>query len=312
MAKSAQIIVQFQGQTVFTTALESVLTIGRSADNNLPLGLPGVSRKHAEIRLTPAGAVIIDLKSEKGTLVAGNRLEPERPYPLLPGLPIQIGPYVLSYEPADGAQNVKEPQPLAPEELEPEEPYVPPPPPPPLPPPRETRPAPFANGSSALYMRDLPMVFHNQDFLHRFLKIFETIWEPLEWRQNHMEMYFDPRTAPTKMLGTISEWVGFNAPAHWPEARRRQVLQEASELLRWRGTPYGLTRTIELCTGLTPDIVLDDKQPFVFKIKINPPEGVTVPVELLHELIQTHKPAPCAYTLEIAGQPKKGRKKAAA
>jgi phage tail-like protein len=312
MANLPRIVVQFQGQEVFATTLEGVLTIGRSAENNLPLGLPGVSRKHAEIRLTPAGAVIVDLNSEKGTFVAGNKLEPERPYPLLPGLPIQIGPYVLSYEPAQGAQNVKEAEPLPPEELEPEEPYVPPPPPPPLPPARASTPAPRANGAGALYMRDLPMIFHNQDFLHRFLKIFESIWEPMEWRQDHIEMYFDPRTAPAKMLSTLSWWTGFDAPAHWPEARRRQVLLEAAELLRWRGTPYGLTRTIELCTGLTPEITVDDKQGFVFKVKINPPEGVNVPVDLLHELIQTHKPAPCGYTLEIAGQPKKSRKKAAA
>ena len=65
MAKPAQIIVQFQGQVVFTTALEDVLTVGRSAENNLPLGLPGVSRKHAEIRMTPTGPVIAKRRSSR-------------------------------------------------------------------------------------------------------------------------------------------------------------------------------------------------------------------------------------------------------
>ena len=313
MAKPAQIIVQFQGQVVFTTALEEVLTVGRSAENNLPLGLPGVSRKHAEIRVTPAGPVIIDLSSEKGTFVAGNKLEPDRPYPLLPGLPIQIGPYVLSYEPGEGTPNVKEGEPLPAAELEAElveEPYTAPAPAPPLPPALALHPAPRVKGPSALYMRDLPVIFHNQDFLHRFLMIFETIWEPLEWRQDHIAMYFDPRTAPVQLLTPMSQWLGFPAPAHWPEARRRRVLLEAMELVRWRGTEYGLSRAIELCTGLTPQITTDDKQPFTFKVRINPPEGATIPVDLLHELIVTHKPAPCAYTLEIAGA-KKTKKKAA-
>jgi phage tail-like protein len=307
MAKSAQIIVQFQGQVVFTTTLENVLTVGRSGDNNLPLGLPGVSKRHAEIRLTDAGPVIVDLNSEKGTFVAGNKLEPDRPYPLLPGLPIQIGPYVLSYEPGDGSPNVKETEPL--EELEEViEAYTPPPPPPPLPPPRARFPSPKAMGPGALYMRDLPVIFHDQDFLHRYLMILETIWEPLEWRQDHVQMYFDPRTAPVELLSWISSWLGFPAPPHWPEARRRRVLLEAIDLMRWRGTEYGLSRTIELCTGLIPIIVLDDKQPHIFNIRVNPPEGVTAPVDLLHELIQTHKPAACAYTLEVGGQPKKRKK----
>jgi len=313
VAKPAQIIVQFQGQVVFTTALEDVLTVGRSAENNLPLGLPGVSRKHAEIRMTPTGPVIVDLSSEKGTFVAGNKLEPDRPYPLLPGLPIQIGPYVLSYEPGEGTPNVKESEPLPTAELEaelPDEPYAPPPAAAPLPPAIALHPAPLAKGPGALYMRDLPAIFHSTDFLHRFLMIFETIWEPLEWRQDHIAMYFDPRTAPVQMLGPLSQWLGFPTPAHWPEARRRRVLLEAMELVRSRGTEYGLSRAIELCTGLTPQITTDDKRPFTFKVRINPPEGAVVPVDLLHELIVTHKPAPCAYTLEIAGA-KKPKKKAA-
>jgi phage tail-like protein len=315
MAKPAQIIVQFQGQVVFTTALEDVLTVGRSGDNNLPLGLPGVSRKHAEIRLTPAGPVIVDLNSEKGTFVAGNKLEPDRPYPLLPGLPIQIGPYVLSYEPGEGSPNVKEAEALSPEELEPEvpeEPYVAPAALPPLPPALVRYAAPRAQGPAALYMRDLPAIFHNQEFLHRFLMIFESIWEPLEWRQDHIDLYFDPRTAPLELLTWMASWLGFPAPAHWPEARRRKVLLEAMELVRWRGTTYGLTRAIELCTGFMPIIENDPKQPYVFNVRINPPEGVTPPIDLLNELILLHKPGPCAFTLEIGGQPKKSRKKAAA
>ncbi len=311
MAKSAQIIVQFQGQVVFTTALEGVLTVGRSADNNLPLGLPGVSRKHAEIRLTPAGPVIVDLNSEKGTFVAGNKLEPDRPYPLLPGLPIQIGPYVLSYEPGEGSPNLKEEPDLEPPEELVTEPYTPPPPPPPLPPARPMLPALKTTEVTALYMRDLPVIYHNQDFLHRYLMIFQNLWEPLEWRQDHVHLYFDPRTAPAQMLSWIATWLGFPVPEHWPEARRRRVLLEAMDLLRMRGTLYGLSRTIELCTGFTPDIQNDPKQPFVFNVKINPSEGASVPMDLLHELIRTHKPAPCSYTLEIGGQPKKRKSKAA-
>ena len=40
----------------------------------------------------------------------------------------------------------------------------------------------------------------NQDFLARMLLVFESLWEPLEQRQDHIAMYFDPRTCPAELL----------------------------------------------------------------------------------------------------------------
>ena len=83
MAKG-QIIVQYQGQDVHVKPVDGNLSIGRLPENDLALALPGVSRRHAEIQQTETGLVIVDLDSEKGTFVAGNRLLPGQPYPLPP------------------------------------------------------------------------------------------------------------------------------------------------------------------------------------------------------------------------------------
>ena len=48
------------------------------------------------------------------------------------------------------------------------------------------------------YLGYLPIIFHDTDFLRRYLLIFESIWEPLENRETHIDMYVDPRTAPNK------------------------------------------------------------------------------------------------------------------
>src|SRR5204862_3065515 len=52
----------------------------------------------------------------------------------------------------------------------------------------------------SLYLYNLPDIFQENDFLRRFLLIFEDIWEPLEQRQDHTAMYLEPRTCPASFL----------------------------------------------------------------------------------------------------------------
>lgn len=154
----------------------------------------------------------------------------------------------------------------------------------------------------SLYLGFLPDIFQEDDFLRRFLHIFEDIWEPLEHRQDHIEMYFDPRTCPASFLPWLASWLDLPFNPHWPEARHRRLLSAAMELYSWRGTAYGLTRMIEVCTGLTPLIRELPSQPFVFHIRIITPPGApagTVDKDFIEELIQAHKPAHAGYVLEV-------------
>lgn len=62
---------------------------------------------------------------------------------------------------------------------------------------RATFPAPLPGAyAPSRYLEFLPRVFADNDFLRGFLLIFESMWEPLEWRQDHIDLYFDPRTCP--------------------------------------------------------------------------------------------------------------------
>lgn len=165
--------------------------------------------------------------------------------------------------------------------------------------PRPTYPAPLAEGDASVYLRDLPVIYQDADFLGRFLHIFESIWEPLEQRQDHIEMYFDPRTCPAGFLPWLAGWLDLAFNAHWPEGRRRRLLSEAMDLYRWRGTRYGLTRMIEVCAGITPDITERPEQPFVFTITVTAPPGSGLDKDLIEELVRTHKPAWAGYRLEF-------------
>jgi phage tail-like protein len=290
---AGQLIVQLQSGVVQILPITTDrITIGRAPDNTLVLPLPLVSKYHAELVRAKPNLLITDLESQFGTFVAGVRLQPNQPYPLLPGLAVQVGPFVITYRAdAGGASDVADPvsadteavevQTDLAEEL----------------PPLETHPAPLPVGR-AKYLNYLPVIFHHGDFMNRYLQIFEAMWEPLEWRQQHIEMYFDPRTCPAGMLRVLSEWIGLTPDPRWSEWRHRRILIESAELQRWRGTTYTLSKLIELTTDLTATIVEDANDPFVFKVSL--PQGTnSQQVELVRELVESNKPAHTGYRLEV-------------
>ena len=73
-------------------------TIGRDPANQVHLDHPSVSRRHAEVRQTAAGAVLRDLGSANGTYINGQSLRGKRQ--LNNGDVIQIGPFKLVHDQA--------------------------------------------------------------------------------------------------------------------------------------------------------------------------------------------------------------------
>jgi phage tail-like protein len=315
-----RLIVYLGEQEVTAVSLTTqVLKLGRSPDNGLPLPNAQVSRYHAEVAPGPQGLMLTDLGSANGTFVGGERLLPNQSHLIAPGTSFQIGPFVLVFEAAaappaeegDPEPPAQEPAPPTGEPAEEEQPEPAPivvpvspvmdqlarwemllagQPSIPHPLPRTEQPS--------RYQASLPMIFHENDLLRRYLLIFESIWEPLEHRQDHLELYFDPRTCPHSFISWLASWFDLTVNQHWPEGRRRMVLAEIFELYRWRGTRHGLARMIELCTGLSADI--DDREtPFVFRIRVSIPPGYTFDQALLEQLIEAHKPAHAGYILEL-------------
>lgn len=298
------LVVEFQGDIIRTIPLTfSVLTIGRTPDNDLSLQHPAVSRRHAELVLRVDGLVATDLESRNGTFVDGVRILPHEPTPIQPGQILQVGPFVFAIrrspaEPPDGARPAATPStdgrptprpitsvdglPIVPPF--PRRPTLPPPPP---------------SGRSSKYLEYLPAVFAENDFLGRYLLIFESIWEVLEQRQDHIAMYFDPRTCPEALLPWIASWFDLKTGAHWPETRKRQLVEQVADLYAYRGTAYGLTRILEIWTGATAEVTEDETQPFVFRVRLKLPPGVEVDRELVEDVLNEHKPAASGYVLEL-------------
>ena len=294
----------FNGQVLMTSTLgRPTYTIGRLPDNDLVLPDPQVSQSHAEIRVEGGRAILTDLDSEQGTFVAGTRLLPLQPHLLVDGVTIRISPYDIVYrsqidvavtvtlaleEAANGQAAadvaVVEPAPftsLASRRLL-----------------KATKP----NGSIARsrYLAYLPVIFHDSDFLSRFLQIFETVWEPLEQRQDHIDMYFSPRTCPASWLPWFASWFGLALDPHLPEERARMLLAETIEIYRWRGTRYGLSRVIEVCLGVRPEITESPAEPNVFHVVLQLPKNADPDfMATLRSLISAHKPVHTGYVIEV-------------
>jgi phage tail-like protein len=312
--------VVLEGQVVRTLALteQETVTVGRLPDNMLVLSDPRVSRRHAELRLEASGLLVTDLASASGTFVGNQPLLPNRPVVVTSGDQIRIGPYSLSWRaPAYRIElpGREEFQPIA-EAPRPVEPIrdqdIPP---------IDERPTftvQSALGPDSRYLTQLPAIFQDPDgvsngngsvappnrgpsFLSRMLLIYETLWEPLEQRQDHIGMYYDPRTCPAQLLPFLSSWLQLSLDRHWPEPRRRRLLRDAMDLYRWRGTSFGLARMIEVCTGITPTVTEDPNRPYTFLIKVRIPQGSDVRRDFVQHLVEAHKPAHVGYTLEFLG-----------
>lgn len=179
---------------------------------------------------------------------------------------------------------------------------------------------PFEAPEPSTYLRYLPAIFQDQNlqqasyvdgeahsFLGRYLRIFETIWEPLEQRQDAIDLYFNPAACPERFIAWLASWYGIVLDDRMPEERRRQLVAELFELYRWRGTHYGLRRLLEICTGVLPEIqeTVDareqsDPQRFVFRVIMSLPKDAAVTAEWIRELIDRHKPAHAGYVLDIS------------
>ncbi|MCA1666871.1 MAG: FHA domain-containing protein [Thermomicrobia bacterium] len=272
-----------------------VITIGRGPENSLPLAHQLVSRHHAEIRINGPQPILIDLGSSNGTHLRGSRLLPNQPTLLTIGDVFQIGPFSLTYQVPDQRFDTEhallveldQPSYVLDDSMVTHAPIAP----------RRAYPPRYARDRPSTFLPNLPVIFQENDFFERFLLIFESIWEPLEQRQDHIQMYFNPRTCPEPILSWLATWLDLSYTLHWPEGRKRRFLAEVVDLYRWRGTRYGLERIIEVCTGYVPRITELPSTPFVIDISVTLPPDSDGDRALIEQLVLAHKPAHIGFHL---------------
>ena len=286
------------------------ITIGRQEGNELRLNHRMVSRKHATIKTTAKTCRVTDLGSANGTLVDGEKLEPNSPKLIKSGAVITIGPFEMVLEQiavvaAKPAPDTKE-KPAKPAAKQPPA-KKPPPPPKPLRPPAPRRadrppidysqPPPGLTMEDSRYLQYLPGIYHT-DFMRRFLAIFESVLTPIEWNVDNFDLYLNPETTPDGFLPWLANWFSISFDPSWSVEQQRELLQEAHDLYARRGTHWALTRILEIFTKVKPEIadLGTDDDPFMFNVKI-PLKEADVNKSLIERIIDANKPAHANYKL---------------
>ena len=172
------------------------------------------------------------------------------------------------------------------------------------------------------YLKTMDSVGYRLDsdeFMGRFLLIFENILKPIENMIGNLALYFDPLTAPESLLPWLASWVDFTLDPTWSDNKRRELIKKAAELYRWRGTRRGLAEYLRIYTGHVPEISehipgmrLDSSTRlginsqlgssgggYHFTVIIEIDENSQINEHMVRSIIDSQKPAHTIYTLQI-------------
>jgi phage tail-like protein len=191
---------------------------------------------------------------------------------------------------------------------------------------------------SGRYLEYLPSLYEQDDFMGRFLMLFESFWRPIEQQIDEIHNYFDADMTPARFLPWLASWFDLLLDDNWNESQQRELLNIVIWLYRRRGTRVALQRYLEIFTqepveilekraknmSLGPSSRLGvgvalgtSNQPHTFTVKLKlrpipPPaeldeeEGAREVARLekqrlalIHRMIMAEKPAHTSYRLEI-------------
>ncbi|HEY4332221.1 MAG TPA: phage tail protein [Ilumatobacteraceae bacterium] len=106
-------------------------------------------------------------------------------------------------------------------------------------------------------LQQLPVGMAEDNFLSRFLMIFQTIADTELHQIDTIGHMFNPDVAPDAMVRALGAWIGIDwIDSSLPDALQRRIVNEYTELVQWRGTQRGLRQLLELIS-LEPAVVHD-------------------------------------------------------
>jgi len=273
------------------------LRVGRSADNNLQLNNREISRQHMRIFWEDDNQYYVeDLNSSNGVWLNEQRLTPREAASIEVGDTIRLGPFVLTFEriilPVAGEEAVEDK--IAPlESLS------------------VSRSILSVNGDSPDYppgiprdrstwLEFMPAIYSDDEFMGRYLLIFESILNPIIWNIDNFDLYLSPETAPPEWLRWMSNWFDLLLIPELPEARQRAIVRQVGWLFLRRGTRAGLERLLELYFGVAAEITEPRDEICHFVVRLPLSESDTnLGREIADRLIASQKPAFTSYTLEV-------------
>ena len=159
-------------------------------------------------------------------------------------------------------------------------------------------------------IHQLPVGMVDDEFLVRFLSIFQTITDTVFHQIDTLPHMFDPTVAPDTQVRLMGQWVGVDwiDPSLDDELQRRTVLEYA-DMLPWRGTRRGMQQLLETISG-GPATVTDSGGVYHEGEAPAAPPHVRLEVEStgwaddedLVQIVKSELPATVTFELRVAGR----------
>ena len=264
------------------------LRVGRGSDNNLTLNHREISRQHMRIIWREDDVYLVeDLNSSNGIWFNETRIPPRIPQSLKEGDVIRCGPYIFTFARLVYPQPVSPPRRLAESNghLPPMEEY-------------EIGHLLGIPRDKSTWLQYLPAIYSDDEFLGRYLLIFESILSPIIWVIDNFDLYLTPDIAPQEWLAWMSSWFDLLLLPELPIDRQREIMRQLGWLFMRRGTRSGLQRLLELYFGVTPEIIENGMCHFMVRLPLSE-SASNLGGEVADRLINSQRPAFASYELEI-------------
>ncbi len=99
-------------------------------------------------------------------------------------------------------------------------------------------------------LHQLPVGMAEDDFLYRFVSIFQNVADTVVHQVDTLPHMFDPTVAPEPMVQTMANWLGIDwLDSSLDDRLQREIVLQYAELIQWRGTKRGLRQLLELLSG---------------------------------------------------------------
>lgn len=99
------------------------------------------------------------------------------------------------------------------------------------------------------YLQFLPELYESDDFVSRFLMLFEGFWKPISQQIDQVDSYFDPDLTPPEFIPWLASWIGLPLDPSLPMDRMRALLKQSIMFFQRRGTYQALKTYLEIYTG---------------------------------------------------------------
>lgn len=159
----------------------------------------------------------------------------------------------------------------------------------------------------------LPGLYHDDDFVQRFVSAFDTALAPAVAALDNLPAYLDPAVAPADFVEWLAGWVGVSLDENWPLERRRDLVARAAPLYRRRGTAGALAEQVALYAGVVPEVIetggvawsaepgaaLPGSAETRLTVRVVVPDPSAVDVRRLEAIVAEAKPAHIPATVEV-------------